>query len=357
VSSPAAADNGLAMPASDGRVVFSEHYYRDVVRKFGYDTFDLERFTFSLAGLGAEELNLRWLCHHGGDLFLAAPAGSRIITTGFGMSGVPHMVTVTQILGISRLQAGGERCQIVLGDLDAHNGKGRPLARTRELADRFATFCRRLGFDDRAGVLRNQFDAGECLRNLYLLGYYADDADFDRAEEDNHRYYASLGIVDDRMTFRRKISLALMASDFVTLGQRFDAVLVMLGIDEHKYVRFTTEIADRLDAGTALRGDFTLASIYSRLTAGFGGHPKMSKSIPASSINVESTPDQIVARVASDEATTPDTSPAYQLICQMFLRSYEDCLALAWDCATGSGAWKKAKAELADYLVSITELW
>src|SRR5262249_10122013 len=154
--------------------------------------------------------------------------------------------------------------------------------------------------------------------------------------EDNHPHYAALGIVDSHMTFRRKASLALMASDFVTLGQRFDAVLVMLGVDEHKYVRFAKEVTARFDVDTALRGDFTLASVYSPLTTGFGGHPKMSKSIPASSISVESTPDEILARVSRDEATTPDTSPTYQLICQMFLRPYDECLALADECATGS---------------------
>lgn len=338
-------------------VIFSQDYYQHVVHEHGYDTFELEPFTFDLAGLTADELNVRWLCHHRATDFLATPQPSRIITTGFGMSGVPHMGTVSQIRGITALQGGGERCQIVLGDLDAHNGKGRALEQTRELADRFARFCRRMGFDDTAGVLRNQFNDLDCLRNMYLLGFYADDVDFDRAEEDNHGYYASMGIVDDRMTFRRKASLALMAADFVTLGQDFDAVLVVLGLDEHKYVRFTREVAQRFGADTSLRGDFTLASIYSRLATGFEGHPKMSKSIPGSSINVTSRPEEIAARVMGDEARTPEASPSYQLICQMFFRPIEDCLALVQECATASPAWRKTQVELAEYLISIAELW
>lgn len=338
-------------------VAFSEHYYRSVVREHGYDTFDLDRFTFDLAGLHADELNLRFLCHHRGTEYLAAAPRSRITTTGFGMSGEPHMGTVAQILAMTRLQAGGEQCQIVLGDLDAHNGKGRALAATRELADRYAAFCRRLGFDDQAGILRSQYHDVDCLRNLYLLSHYAEDADFGRAGEDNHGYYASLGTVDREMTFRRKASLALMASDFLTLGQSFDAVLVLLGIDEHKYVRFAREVSDRLDANTCLRGDYALASIYSRLTTGFGGHPKMSKSVPGSSINVASMPEEIVRRVTGDEERSPERSPAYQLVCQTFFRPYEACLALRHECAAGSPAWSRAKVELADYLISITRLW
>jgi tryptophanyl-tRNA synthetase len=350
-------DVTTAGAAESRPVIFSDEYYRSTLREHGYETFELDRFTFPLADLSANELNVRWLCHHRATKFVATPADRRVVTTGFGMSGVPHMGTVSQILGITRLQAGGERCQIVLGDLDAHNGKGRPLGQTRELADRYAAFCRRLGFNDTAGVLRAQFDDIDALRNLYLLGHYADDSDFDHAEEDNHGYYAALGIVDGRMTFRRKVSLALMASDFLTLGQTFDAVLVMLGLDEHKYVRFAADVAGRLDARTSLRGEFSLAAIYSRLTVGFGGHPKMSKSIPGSSISVDSTPDQIVARVMTDDATTPETSPSYQLICQTFLRPYDECLALIDECASGTRAWTKAKRELADYLISIAALW
>lgn len=338
-------------------VAFTEDYYRRVVRDHGYDAFELERFTFSLAGLSADELNVRWLCHHRGRDFLAAPRESRVVTTGFGMSGVPHMGTVSQILGITRLQAGGEQCQIVLGDLDAHNGKGRPVAQVRELADRFAAFCRALGFSDTVGTLRSQYDDLGRLRDMYLLGFYADDADFSKAEEDNHAYYASMSVVDDRMTFRRKLSLALMAADFVSLGQDHEAVLVLLGIDEHKYVRFAREVTGRFGRDTSLRGCFTLASVYSRLASGFGGHPKMSKSIPGSSLSVASTPDEIASLVAGDEARDPGASPSYQLICQMFLRTPAECAELARECAAASPAWFRARAELAEYLISITELW
>jgi tryptophanyl-tRNA synthetase len=354
--SPTASQPGSG-PIPAQLVIFSEDYYQRVVREHGYDAFELESFSFGLAGLDASELNVRWLCHHRAGDFLAVPRASRIVTTGFGMSGVPHMGTVAQILGIAQLQAGGERCQVVLGDLDAHNGKGRPLGQVRELADRFAGFCRRLGFSDTAGVLRSQYGNLDCLRAMYLLGFYADDGDFDRAEEDNHGYYASMAIVDDRMTFRRKMSLALMAADFVTLGQDNDAVLVLLGIDEHKYVRFAREVADRFGQDTSLRGSFALASVYTRLATGFGGHPKMSKSIPGSAIGVTSTPEEITALVTGDDARTPETSPAYQLICQMFFRPAAECAVLARECTAASPAWRRVRAEFAEYLISITELW
>lgn len=338
-------------------VAFTDSYYQQVIETYGYDEFELDRFAFSLSGMSADELNLRWLCHHHADRFLDVDQSARIVTTGFGMSGIPHMGTIAQIIAITRIQQGGERTQIVLGDLDAHNGKGRPLAATRDLADQFSAFCHRLGYDSTAGVLRNQFDDIDSLRNLYLLGHYADDADFVDAEEDNHRYYADLGIVDDRMTYRRKMSLALMASDFLTLGQSAEAVLVMLGVDEHKYVRFATDIAERLNENTILRGAFILSAMYSRLTSGFNGHPKMSKSIPGSSLDVASTADEIRGRISADDVRAAEQSPSFQLISQLFTHSAEDCVRLSHECAQATQAWTDAKAELTDYLISITALW
>lgn len=338
-------------------VLFSEDYYRSVIAEHRYSPFEFAQFDFNLAGLAAAELNLRLLCHHRAQAFAATASGSRIITTGFGMSGEPHLGTVAQLLAAIRFQSAGETVQLVLGDLDAHNGKGKPLARTRELAAHYAAFCRRLGFDETAGVLRDQHDDLDALRAMYLLGFYADDADFARAEEDNHGYYASMGIVDDQMTFRRKISLALMAADFVSLGQRYDSVLVMLGVDEHKYVRFARDMAGRLDDSSNLRGGFELAAVYSRLLAGFGGHPKMSKSIPGSSINVLTSADEVARLIRDDTIRRPETSPTYQLICQLFLRPFEECLTLADACANDTPAWSRAKAELIEYVVSVTRLW
>jgi tryptophanyl-tRNA synthetase len=159
------------------------------------------------------------------------------------------------------------------------------------------------------------------------------------------------------MTFRRKLSLALMAADFVALGQDHDAVLVLLGIDEHNYVRFAREVTGRFGRDTSLRGDFALASVYSRLAVGFGGHPKMSKSIPGSSVSVASSPDEIASLVADDEERDPAASPSYQLTCQMFFQPPAECAVLARECAAASPAWRRARTELAEYLLSVTELW
>ncbi|MGH3900047.1 MAG: hypothetical protein ACRDTA_17765 [Pseudonocardiaceae bacterium] len=262
-------------------VLFSESYYRQVLAEFDYTPFDLRRFDFSVAGLDPDTLNARYLCHHHGEQYLSAAPLRRIVTTGFGMSGVPHLATVSHVLKMIELQRGGERCQIVLGDLDAYNGKAKPYADVRELADRFREYSLRLGFDPHAGIVRSQESHLPALETMYLLGRYVEQADFDAAEEDNHGYYADRGLVDTTMTFRRALSLSLMAADFLALGQDHDAVLVMLGVDEHRYVRFAQQTRARLDQHVPLRADFALTAAYTRMVRGFGGpqvqqeHPRL----------------------------------------------------------------------------------
>lgn len=337
-------------------VLFSESYYRRVLDEFGYTSFDLHRFDFVLAGVDTDTLNARYLCHHHGEQYLRTAPSRRIITTGFGMSGVPHLATVSHILKMVELQRGGERCQIVLGDLDAYNGKCRPYAEVRELAERFREYARRLGFDDEAGVLRCQEGNLPALEAMYLLGRYVDQADFDAAEEDNHRYYAGRGAVDATMTFRRALSLSLMAADFLALGQDYEGVMVMLGVDEHRYVRFAQQVCARLDEHVPLRSDFALTAAYTRMVRGFGGHPKFSKSFPGSALDVTSTADE-VSHLLAAEPPVPEESAAYQLMCQMPCYDAATLVDLHAYCREAGASWLRAVAVFADYVIDLVRRW
>jgi tryptophanyl-tRNA synthetase len=339
-----------------GAVLFSESYYRQVLAEFGYTPFDLRQFDFSLAGLNASTLNARYLCHHRGAQYLRAEPRRRIVTTGFGMSGVPHLATVSHILKMIELQCGGERCQIVLGDLDAYNGKARPYDEVRELAEQFQEYSLRLGFDPHAGIVRSQAGHLPALEAMYLLGRYVDQADFDAAEEDNHRYYVDHGLVDATMTFRRALSLSLMAADFLALGQDYEAVMVMLGVDEHRYVRFAQQAQTRLDEHVPLSGSFALTAAYTRMVRGFGGHPKFSKSIPGSAVDV-ATPAEDVHRLLADEPPVPEESATYQLMCQVPRYDADALLDLHAYCREAGSAWEHAVHDFADHVIHLIRLW
>jgi tryptophanyl-tRNA synthetase len=340
-----------------GVLLFSEGYYDHVIRTCSYARVDLLRFDFDLDSLGPQELNRRYLCHSRADQFAAIPASRRIATTGFGMSGTPHMATVAQIMKMIRLQKAGERCQIVLGDLDAYSGRALAYQHTVELAERYRSFIQRLGFDDDTGILRNQRDHAETLRAMYMLGRYTTDSDFDGAEEDLHGHYFSLGLVDHSMTFRRCLALSLMAADFIALGQSYEGVLVALGIDEHKYVRFAQDVLTRFDTDTPLRNSFVLAAVYSRMNVGFNGHAKFSKSIPGSAISVDSSADEIAALVLADECRSSLSSPVLQLMLQMSFLSESEQFMLDRDDGVDCREWRRTQQRFVEFLVSVKELW
>lgn len=337
-------------------VLFSESYYRQVLAEFGYTSFDLRRFDFTLAGLDSGSLNARYLCHHDGEHYLHTAPERRIVTTGFGMSGVPHLATVSHILKMVELQRGGERCQIVLGDLDAYNGKAKSHTEVRGLAERFGEYSVRLGFDAEAGIVRSQEGYLPALEAMYLLGRYVEQTDFDAAEEDNHGYYVDRGLVDPAMTFRRALSLSLMAADFLALGQHHDAVLVMLGVDEHRYVRFAQQAYGRMDEHVPLRSDFALTAAYTRMVRGFGGHPKFSKSIPGSALDVTAPPED-VHRLLAAEPPIPEGSATYQLMCQVPRYDVDTLFDLHEHCIDAGPAWQRAVAEFADYVIELISLW
>lgn len=342
--------------------MFTREFYQQLVLTHQYAEIGAQQIDFRLPGVDRDELRRRWLCHDGGDHFAAQVAsdpGTCVVTTGIGLSGVPHAGTLSQITRAIFLQRAGHRVQLVLGDLDAYNGKDRDLAEVRQLAGRYRRFVRALGFDTELGMLRDQFDSLEVLRTMYLAGRHMSEEAFLEAEEDMHGFYAARGKVDARMTFRRKLSLALMTADFIDLTrQGYRNVLVTLGVDEHRYVRFAKGVAALL-ASHLPDHNVMLAAMYSPIIVGLNGYPKMSKSFPDSGVDLEMTPDDIQRRIVDDP--DPIDSPAGSSLVQMLeslssvsLAELHQALAARQH---GVNEWQTWRARLADELIHMQRLW
>ena len=119
-----------------------------------------------------------------------------------------------------------------------------------------------------------------------------DDIDFNAAEEDLHGFYVEKGKVDDKMSFRRKLSLALMVAGWFhqQISNNEKHLLITLGIDEHQYVKFGQKVLEKMKSTGEFKDRLNGASIsamYSTLIKGFNGYPKMSKSFPDSGIHLD----------------------------------------------------------------------
>jgi len=140
------------------------------------------------------------------------------------------------------------------------------------------------------------------------------------------------------------------------LGQDHDAVLVMLGVDEHRYVRFAQQACGRLDQHVPLRSDFALAAAYTRMVRGLGGHPKFSKSLPGSAIDVTTLPDEVRC-LLSEEPPVPEESATYQLMCQMPRYGAAPLLGLHAHCREAGAPWRREVATFTDYVIDLIGQW
>jgi len=333
---------------------FDENYYNQVITEHGYKSIDFHPINFNLKNLERDYLRYRWLCHNHGDLFSEAlSAGKKcVVSTGFGLSGAPHVGTVSQMLGAIILQKAGLNVQIVLGDLDSYNSRNQSLSLLSERAEQYKEFIEALGFDNKVGVLRKQITHLEVLLTAYLCANALCDADFSETEEDISYIYKEKGVYLG-VEFPIKQSILLMASDFIELGKDYDNVLVTLGIDEHKYVKLTQKIISRQNLKVKVSG------MYSRLTNGFNGYPKMSKSLPGSAITVEMKAIEIVSLISNyqEQNSNPLESTVFQMMCQLSNYQSNEIDALYLSCRQGGANWNKQKRQYADFIIELFKKW
>ncbi|MBS3107648.1 hypothetical protein J4468_01920 [Candidatus Woesearchaeota archaeon] len=347
------------------KIQFDEAYYNGIMSEFGYDPLKFGKINFSLGKLTEEDLQRRWLCHHDANIYAKdLNEGKKVIvSTGFGLSGIPHVGTLSQIMRSVILQREGMPVNMVLGDLDAYNGKSRSLSETLELVERYKQFIIQLGFDDKSpSILRSQYNSLDVLRTSYIIGHYMEDQMFNDSEEDLHEFYHNNGKVDSDMSYRRKLSLNLMTADFIHLhtGLGFENVLVMLGIDEHKYVQFGKETVSRMKSDRNLNGfNMILSGIYSSIIKGFYNYPKMSKSFPKSGITLDMKANEIKDKIMNGEGDydKPENNVVFQMMASASYLNPKELKNNYLACLKGKSKWKKAKKDYCEMLIDICSRW
>lgn len=335
---------------------FDNDYYQEVIRKHHYDPMDFNPIDFDLNQINSRNLQYKWLCHYQGNAFSKAIHDNKkcIVTTGIGLSGVPHLGTLSQILRAIFLQKNGLKVQIVLGDLDSYNARNQPLEVVLERAEMYKEFIKKLGFDDTKGILRSQYNNEEILKTAYLISKVLKDKDFKEAEEDLSELYQKKGIYPG-IEFPVKQAILLMTADFIHLGKvdGYSNVLITLGLEEHLYVQIANKVVDRMNY------PFIISSMYSRIIKGFNGYPKMSKSIPESSITVNMSYEKMYDMIMNQEGDyeSPMDSVVYQMMCAVSYYSPDDLDELYEICRQKGEKWQESKKQYVSMLFEICNKW
>lgn len=338
--------------------VFDEKAYKSIIEEFGYDTSFIDGFSKPIKNFTKRDLQRIFLCHSGLYNFNSARSSDKLVTSGLGISGIPHIGTLSQIYRLELLSQAGYRAQLVLGDLDAYCGKKTPFGYTQELSDKYMGFIQLSGMlrGDNS-IIRKQTGDYSSLFMMYLLARFTEDSDFNDIEENLHEFYVSKNKVDADVTFRRKLSLLLMTADFFSAGQSYANVLVMLGIDEHKYVRFAQKMLDRIDTVTSDIRSPRINSIYTPMIRGLNGYPKMSKSFPESGITLDMSDDIIFNNIMSQEkAQYIQEDVVYQIICAIGLGGITNFETIE-DAHKSNRAWNDIKEQLAIRIIGFAKLW
>jgi tryptophanyl-tRNA synthetase len=345
---------------------FDQNYYEMLMRDYGYDPLKFGRINFTLGTLEEDELQAKWLCHHDGDVFSQklGKGEKSAVSTGFGMSGVPHIGTISQIFRSVTLQRAGVPVSMVIGDLDAYNNKETPLKETEELSSRFREFVLKLGFKDvRPSILRRQYNEPEVLRTAYLIGRFMEDEMFDQAEEDLYGSYRRPDTsCDVKMPYRRKLSLNLMTADFIDTHYRegITNLMVMLGVDEHRFVRLARKIVEKMgDSEEFRKFEMSISGLYTPLIIGFNNHPKMSKSVSNSGITVCTRSEEIKSLVLHGEGQydKPEDNVVYQMLLTASYMTRDDIANAYYECLNRTSKWERIKSDYADMLIDLCSKW
>lgn len=335
---------------------FDNEYYDEIIRKHQYNPMEFNPINFGLNKINARDLQCKWLCHFKGDIFAQSLLhhDKCIATTGIGLSGIPHLGTLSQILRAIFLQKAGLKVQIVLGDLDSYNARNQPLEVVLERGEKYKEFIKNLGFDDKKGILRTQYNNEEILKTAYLISNVLKDKDFKEAEEDLSELYQTKGIYPG-IEFPVKQAILLMTADFIHLGKKdgYSNILITLGLEEHLYVQIANKVVKRMNY------PFTISSMYSRIIKGFNEYPKMSKSIPESSITVNMKYEQMYNMIIFQEGNykKPMDSVVYQMMCAVSYYSPEELEELYDVCIENKDKWVQAKQQYVKILYDICSKW
>lgn len=336
-------------------VQFNDNYYNRIILENQYERFGFQRIDFDIGQISIWDINQKWLCHQKADYFARnLSCMPSAVTTGIGLSGAPHIGTLSQIMRSIYLQKSGLFVQFVLGDFDSYNARNQSLSVLERRCQQYYEFICNLGFDVERGILRNQSSHEDVLKTLYLIANVLDDEDFTQAEEDLSELYRHEGIYKG-IKFPVKMAILLMVADFIHLGTKmgYKNILIPLGMEEHMYVLLAQKVIKRMDLS------IHIAALYSKIIKGLNGYPKMSKSILASSIRLNMDAKTIREKIMSqpNDYLTPDDSVVYQMISSVSYFNKNELLKIYEDAQSKDKAWEMDKLNYVDMLIDICQKW
>lgn len=306
------------------------------------------------------QLTRRFSHADGADKVLAADdAGHLAIVTGFGPTNAPTAGTLAVMLGIVELQRRLDApTTVVISELGAWNSRNVPWERLEHLRDQMMAFMERIGFNPRRGTLRSHLDtanlvrAGKIARFLTRQDFHDNQESLLQLYDDHGLLGSEVGVIVD--------GLYTVADILGPIEHGANRILVVAGREEAYFtdlariVLARQEAADKLSLGWQAQ----VGALYFRVLAGLNGYPKMSKSIPASSVHLGMSRGQLASAILSDEeASQPALLQAIQLSSGWDEHRLDDARAAHANRAAAPAAWRRVRGAYLETFQALADQW
>ncbi len=276
-------------------IAMDRSFVQSIMTKEGYSSI---RKGISLGPISNTNfLQNKFSCHYGLNKFNEVPKEKQHLVTGFGPTNAPTGGTLSMILrAIFFEKETGIDSTIIVSNLGAFNSRNINIEKIDYLTKRFIKFIRSLGYN---GELRthNNF-------NLLVASSLTSKAltikDFLKSEEITTKLYKRLGIQGkDFPTF---IDANFTVADILlpSILKKKERILVFVGIEEYYFPKLANLVLQKFNKYYFNRftpNNTLISSAFGHLIEGLNGFPKMSKSIPESSINLDDSKDDIAKKI------------------------------------------------------------
>jgi tryptophanyl-tRNA synthetase len=237
----------------------------------------------------------------GAEQVLDGGSGLQVVT-GFGPTNAPTAGSLSVMLGIVELQK-ALTCPVtvVISELGAWNSRNVPWVNLTAVRDQMMAFLRMLGFDETTGTLRSHLDFDNLARAGKIARFLSRD-DFLNHRESLLELYDSHGLLGSEVGIVVD-SLYTVADILGPAEDGASRILMVSGLEEAYFTELARLVLHRQGAAgdLSLGWQATIGALYFRVLEGLAGYPKMSKSIPDSAIHVGMSPDELAARIRTED--------------------------------------------------------
>lgn len=294
-------------------------------------------------------------CHYKLEKFNEVTNSKRHLVTGFGPTNAPTGGTLSMILRALYFEKEtGIDSTIVISNLGAFNSRNIDLGKLEYFTGRFMGFIRALGYK---GELRPHNDF-ELLVASNLTSKVLTTRDFLENKEVTADLYKRLGIQgEDFPTF---VDANLTVADILlpAILKRKERILVFVGIEEYYFPKLANIVLRRFDeryGDTFVHPKTSVSSVFGHLIGGLNGFPKMSKSIPESSINLDDSYTEIKTKIL--ECRSEDEKIIFQMMNLVSEWGPKQIAEAESAFLSGGTAWMRAKKDYLGYFLGLKKMW